>query len=93
LLRAAHKCLKKDGTLIYSTCSLEPEENERVVDWFLTKYKDIKLVKININIPNASPGLTSAFGNEFSPELKKCIRLWPDKARMQGFFIAKMKKE
>jgi NOL1/NOP2/sun family putative RNA methylase len=93
LLRAAHKCLKSEGTLVYSTCSLEPEENERVIDWFLKKYDDMKLQKINLDVPNASQGLTSALGNEFSPELKKCIRLWPDKTRMQGFFVAKLKKE
>ncbi len=33
LVSEAVKCLKDDGTLLYSTCSLEPEENEEVVDW------------------------------------------------------------
>jgi NOL1/NOP2/sun family putative RNA methylase len=93
LLRAAYKCLNPGGILVYSTCSLEPEENERVVDWFINKHKDMKLQKINIDIPNSSEGLTSAFGNDFSSELKKCIRIWPDKAKMQGFFVAKLVKE
>jgi len=92
LLKAAYKCLNKNGILVYSTCSLEPEENERVIDWFLRKYDDMKLEKISLKIPNASPGLTKAFDNEFSPELKKCMRIWPSSG-MQGFFIAKLVKE
>lgn len=92
LLRSAYKCLKHNGTLVYSTCSLEPEENERVIDWFLKKHKDIRLQKINLDIPGVAQGLTSAFNNEFLPELKKCVRIWPNSG-MQGFFIAKMKKE
>lgn len=35
ILRAAAKTVKPDGLLIYSTCSLEPEENEEQVDSFL----------------------------------------------------------
>ncbi len=93
LLRAAHKCLNSKGILVYSTCSLEPEENERVIDWFLRKYDDMKLLPIQIKIPNSSPGLTSAFNNEFSKELSKTIRLWPQIAKTQGFFIAKMIRE
>ena len=93
LLRAAHKCLNSKGILVYSTCSLEPEEDEMVIDWFLKKYKDMKLLPINLEIPNTSKGLISAFNNEFSKELTKTLRLWPHIAKTQGFFIAKMVKE
>ncbi len=92
LLKAAYKCLKEDGVLVYSTCSLEPEENERVIDWFLRKYSDMKLQNISLKIPGSSPGLTTVFDNELSKELKKTLRVWPDKAKMQGFFIAKLRK-
>ena len=30
--------VKHGGIIVYSTCSLEPEENEEIVDWFITKY-------------------------------------------------------
>jgi 16S rRNA (cytosine967-C5)-methyltransferase len=43
LLRKAASLLKPDGTLIYSTCSLEPEENENVVEQFLRENADFKL--------------------------------------------------
>lgn len=36
LIETAFKCLKKDGTLVYSTCSCEPEENEKVVSFLVS---------------------------------------------------------
>jgi NOL1/NOP2/sun family putative RNA methylase len=91
LLKSAHRCLKPEGILVYSTCSLEPEENELTVDWFLNKFEDIKLLSTNIDIPFASKGLTKVFDDKISDEIKNCIRIWPDSG-MQGFFIAKFKK-
>ncbi len=44
LLRVAGSVLKVNGELVYSTCSLEPEENEDNVKWFLNTFKDMRLV-------------------------------------------------
>lgn len=90
LLRAAIKSLKPKGMIVYSTCSLEPEEDELVIDWMLTKYPEMKLEKINIAI--GDPGITSPFGQKLNNEISKCLRLWPHKTNTQGFFIAKIKK-
>ncbi|MFH1440175.1 MAG: tRNA methyltransferase [Candidatus Woesearchaeota archaeon] len=38
LLETGFKLLKKGGTLVYSTCTLEPEEDEGVISWLLDKY-------------------------------------------------------
>lgn len=82
-------CLKKNGKLVYSTCSLEPEEDEIVVQYAIDKL-GMKVEKINCIGDN---GLTSVFGKELHPSIKNCKRFWPHKTGTQGFFIAKMVKK
>jgi 16S rRNA (cytosine967-C5)-methyltransferase len=43
LLKQAAPRVKSDGVLVYSTCSLEPEENQEVVKQFLSGHKEFKL--------------------------------------------------
>ncbi|MGM9948108.1 RsmF rRNA methyltransferase first C-terminal domain-containing protein [Floccifex sp.] len=47
ILRQAYKALKKDGILVYSTCTYAKEENEDVIAWFLKEYPDCELVDIH----------------------------------------------
>jgi 16S rRNA (cytosine967-C5)-methyltransferase len=51
LLRQAASLLKQDGTLVYSTCSLEPEENGELVDEFLGGHTDFKLERTRELLP------------------------------------------
>lgn len=80
LLKAAKLSLKTEGILVYSTCSLEIEENEENIQWFINKYPDMQLIDTGLTI-----------GDE-GIDLPKTRRLWPWKTNTQGFFIAKMKK-
>ncbi|VDP14681.1 unnamed protein product [Soboliphyme baturini] len=43
LLKSAYRLLKKEGTLVYSTCTLREEENEHMVSWALENFADLKL--------------------------------------------------
>ncbi len=88
LLAAAINAANKGATIVYSTCSLEPEENEYVIDWALGKFHNIKLEEIKL--PIGDEGLTH-FKRKLNPEIKKCRRFWPHKTKTQGFFIAKIK--
>ncbi|MBU1199396.1 MAG: RsmB/NOP family class I SAM-dependent RNA methyltransferase [Nanoarchaeota archaeon] len=91
LLETAVEILTQGGILVYSTCSLEPEENELVINWLLEQRDDIILEKIDVDIGDS--GLTNVFGKELNPEIAKCKRLWPHKTGTQGFFIAKIRKK
>jgi len=87
LLESAVKCLDDGGTLVYSTCSLEPEENEENVDFAVTQL-GLKVEKIDSLSANA---VTEWDKKKFSPEVEKAVRVKPDE-RHEGFFICKMVK-
>lgn len=91
LFKAAYKVLKKGGTLVYSTCSLEPEENEMMMDWALAKYPDLELVDPELKL--GDPAIFNPFNNQLNPEINKCIRFWPHKTNTDGFFLAKLRKK
>lgn len=81
MLRQASLVLKKGGTLVYSTCSLELEEDEEVVTWALENLP-LRLEKITHAAQKiASPGATT--------RTQECLRFWPESAGTQGFFVAK----
>jgi 16S rRNA (cytosine967-C5)-methyltransferase len=60
LLRAASARLKPGGILVYSTCSLEPEENGQVVDQFLNNHPGFKLERTRELLP-MTDGVDGAF--------------------------------
>ena len=90
MIKNAVKTLKKNGELVYSTCSLEPEENEMVIQWALDNL-DVELTETNIKI--GDQGLVDVFGKELNLSINKCVRIWPHKTGIQGFFIAKLKRK
>lgn len=85
LLASAFKSCKPGGEIVYSTCSLEPEEDEMNVVWFLKNFK-VKLIPLKHKL---STHLKEYKKQKFP---SGCIRLWPHKSGTQGFFIAKFKK-
>jgi 16S rRNA C967 or C1407 C5-methylase (RsmB/RsmF family) len=89
LLEEAIKCVKNDGIIVYSTCSIAPEENELVIDRFL-KNENLKILDLGLDF--GDPGLTEFFGNKVDQSLIKARRFYPHKTGTQGFFICKLKK-
>ena len=80
--------LEDGGILLYSTCSLEPEENELNVQWMFQNY-DVELQEID---SPGSQGLTSVFNEELDGSITRCKRIWPNDLGSQGFFMAKAVK-
>ena len=91
LIDTAFSILKKDGVMVYSTCSLEPEENEDVIDFLLEKYDNSKLEDIKLDIKQSSAVLEFE-GDKYNPEIKKCLRIWPQDNDTEGFFVTRIRK-
>lgn len=91
LLFAAWGALKPGGTLVYSTCTFAPEENEVQVARLLERFPDVVVEKIDTILPPALPTLVEWKGKTFPAALKQTIRLAPTKD-IEGFYIAKLKK-
>ena len=92
LLSAGWHVLKEGGTLVYSTCSMEPEENEGVISWFIEKFPEAKIEKASLKGLKQSEAITSFEGEVYSDEVKKCLRIWPQDNDSEGFFVCKIKK-
>ncbi len=86
ILAEALNCLNDQGEIIYSTCSLEPEENELNIDWALKNLNiDVEEIQgLGVN------GLTEIFGQKLHASVAHCRRIWPDQT--QGFFVAKLRR-
>jgi NOL1/NOP2/sun family putative RNA methylase len=86
LLAEAAKCLRGGGEMVYSTCSLEPEEDEVNMDW-ATKHLSLQIEEVDCY---GEKGLTEVFGKRLDVSVERCRRIWPGET--QGFFVCKLRK-
>ncbi len=93
LLLSALAACKPSGQVVYSTCTLAPEEDEGVLDAVLRQTGDsVTLTSAGTRVGVNSPGLTSAFGQTYMPETVNALRLWPHRLGTSGFFSAHLRK-
>jgi 16S rRNA (cytosine1407-C5)-methyltransferase len=90
LLVAAIKMLKKGGEVVYSTCTLTPEENELVINKLLEKYP-IDVLPVDIPLKSHT-GFTEYQGVKLDSRLSKAVRMYPWEVDSDGFFVVKLKK-
>jgi len=90
LIMAAYNALKPGGTLVYSTCTIDPRENEEVVDYLLRK-TNARLERIDLPVKTSEPVLEWE-GKAYSEELGKALRIHPNDNDTEAFFIAKIVK-
>ena len=79
LLRSAVACLKPGGTLVYSTCTLAPEENEDMIAWLVLEFPFMKPMSITLPFPTKQGS-------------HKTATLLPT-SRYEGFFVATLVKK
>ncbi len=89
LIANAIKCLKVGGTLVYSTCTHSPEENEAVVDFALKNFA-VSLEKFNLPL-KCRNGVKEWEGNKYDLDISKICRIYPQDNDSEGFFVAKLK--
>jgi 16S rRNA C967 or C1407 C5-methylase (RsmB/RsmF family)/NOL1/NOP2/fmu family ribosome biogenesis protein len=84
ILADIYPALKKNGILIYSTCSYSKEEDEEILDWMNGEFN---LLSIELKID-------AAWNIIETITLKKNYgyRFYPDKVKGEGFFIAAFRK-
>lgn len=90
LLASCLSILKKDGTLVYSTCTFSPEENEEVIQFALEHFP-VELEEIKLPIKSRE-GLKTWKNKTFFPDIKKCHRIYPHDNDTEGFFVARLRK-
>jgi NOL1/NOP2/sun family putative RNA methylase len=91
LMKTAWGSLKSGGTMVYSTCSMEPGENEANVSWFLDEFDDAQIQDITLDLKR-SDTVMEFDGVTYRDEVKKCLRIWPQDNDSEGFFVAKIVK-
>lgn len=90
LILAGYRALKPGGIMVYSTCTLDPLENEEVVD-FLLRNTDAKLERIDLPVKSTEP-IIEFEGRRYDGEVKNCLRIHPQDNDTEGFFVAKIVK-
>ena len=79
ILSSAARAVRPGGQILYSTCSTEPEENEKTVELFLSKQPHFRLRR-----PSTPTGIETWIGSD------GMVRTFPSQRGWDGFFVAKM---
>lgn len=91
ILVNAWQLLKPGGTLVYSTCTMAPEENEAVVDYLLRHNSDAHVEYKTFELPNRVPAVLEWNGRTFDKTLVGAVRLVPSPG-IEAFFVCKLTK-
>ncbi|AXH98657.1 16S rRNA (cytosine(967)-C(5))-methyltransferase RsmB [Sporosarcina sp. PTS2304] len=78
LLTVASQLVKKDGLLVYSTCTIEQTENQGIIEWFLKQKSDFELVPLQI------------IDQE---DAREYVQILPHQYESDGFFVAALRRK
>ena len=89
ILQAA-RMLKPGGLMLYSTCTFDPGENERIIEHLKKEYPEFHVLPIE-SYEGFCPGIPEVT-EEKDEELKKTVRIFPHKMKGEGHYVALLQK-
>ena len=105
IITRAAQMLAPGGNMLYSTCTFSPEENEQVIQFLLDSRDDMEIREIQ-PYEGFAPGRPEVAYEGWdgectdpvrrkmgTPDLKKCVRIWPHKMAGEGHFLALLHKK
>ena len=88
ILERALEVTREGGTVVYSTCTFAPEENEAVLQHVLETH-ECRLLEFDLDLEH-SPGITAWDGERYDGSMRRAKRIYPHHNDTGGFFCAKL---
>lgn len=86
LLAAGASAVRPGGVLVYSTCTLNRDENELAIQWALDNLP-LEVDRIPLSIPGSFAGMARGL----DPRVAGALRIFPDQER-EGFFVCRLRR-
>jgi len=93
LLESALQAARLGGQVVYSTCTLSPEEDEGVLDAVLRRHPDgFEIENLGQGLRETAPALSSYGSQVYAETVSRAARLWPHSFGTAGFFAARLRR-
>jgi len=90
-IRQAWQALKPGGRLVYSTCTMAPEENEAVIDWLLRRNPDAQVVQPLYKPAGVLPPVVKWNSSIYDQAVSQALRI-PPQGGNEAFFVCVLEK-
>ncbi len=91
LLNSALDAVMPGHTILYTTCSIAPEENELVIAKVISSREDTVIEPVDPPVPHVK-GIREYFNIEIPEEMGRCARLYPHISGTEGFFLCMLRR-
>ncbi|MDD3361005.1 MAG: RsmF rRNA methyltransferase first C-terminal domain-containing protein [Hespellia sp.] len=90
IVTQAARLLKPGGMLLYSTCTFDPLENEKTIEYLIEQFPEFHICEIQ-PYEGFAKGIPEQTDST-NPELAKTVRIWPQRMEGEGHFVALLQK-